>query len=251
MATSRTPFFVKSEYIHMRPVRCLVNVCQASSRRRFIHTSICRRYQLNAAIAISPKPQVSIWDGFCMGGGAGISVHGKFRIATEKTVFAMPETNIGLFPDVGASHFLSSMPGGLGTYLSLTGARLGAADLLYTGLATHYIPSSSIPSLLSKLELCDGAAHVEEACAMLAEDAGAPPLAMVRPQIDHCFRHDSVENILTELRAMDSSEWAEGTLKTLEKMSPTSCKVTILGCAISETAESQPQRHLFNTFYTW
>lgn len=184
-----------------------------------------RRYQLNAAIAASQKPQVSIWDGFCMGGGAGISVHGAFRIATEKTVFAMPETNIGMFPDVGASSFLSTLPGSLGPYLALTGARLGPADVLYTGLATHYIPSSSIPELIRKLEACDSAAAVRDACDSLAADPGTPPLAAVRPTIDRCFVHDSVEEILAALRGMPESDWAQETLVGLHKMSPTACKV--------------------------
>jgi len=185
-------------------------------------------YQLNAVIAASQKPQVSIWDGFCMGGGAGISVHGAFRIATEKTVFAMPETNIGMFPDVGASFFLSTLPGSLGPCLALTGARLGPADVLYTGLATHYIPSSSIPELIRKLEACDNAAAaVRDACDSLAADPGTPPLAAVRPTIDRCFGHDSVEEILAALRGMPESDWAHETLVGLHKMSPTACKVTL------------------------
>ena len=120
-------------------------------------------YTLNAALAASDKPQVSVWDGICMGGGAGLSVHGKFRVATEKALFAMPETNIGLFPDVGASHFLSSLPGGLGPYLALTGCRLGPADLLYSGLATHYVPSSTLPSLAAALEGCGSSDDVSAA----------------------------------------------------------------------------------------
>jgi enoyl-CoA hydratase/carnithine racemase len=105
-------------------------------------------YQLNYALARSPKPQVSVWDGIVMGGGAGLSVHGRFRVATERTLFAMPETGIGFFPDVGGSHFLQAagMGRALGTYLALTGARLHAADLLYSGLATHFVPSAAMGS---------------------------------------------------------------------------------------------------------
>ena len=89
-----------------------------------------------------------------MGGGVGVSIHGAHRIATEKAMFAMPETNIGLFPDVGGSYFLSRLPGELGTYVGLTGDRLHAADLLYAGLATHYTPSAAVPALKAKLEAC-------------------------------------------------------------------------------------------------
>ena len=101
-------------------------------------------YVLNHAIATSSTPQVSVWDGIVMGGGAGLSVHGRFRVASEKALFAMPETGIGLFPDVGGSFFLSRLPGELGTYVGLTGDRLKAAELLYCGLATHYAPSSAL-----------------------------------------------------------------------------------------------------------
>jgi enoyl-CoA hydratase/carnithine racemase len=190
-----------------------------------------------------------------MGGGAGISVHGAFRVATEKTMFAMPETNIGLFPDVGASFFLSALPGSLGSYLALTGARLGAADVLYTGLATHYVPSSFIPELIRKLEACDSAAAVREACDSLAADPGTPPLAAVRPTIDRCFGNDSVEEILAALQGMPESDWAQDTLGGLSKMSPTSCKVqrtmtakamhhTLRGAYIGRaTAYARPHAH--------
>lgn len=103
-------------------------------------------YQLNDIIATMFDRrgivQIAVWDGITMGGGVGLSVHGKFRVATEHTVFAKPETAIGLFPDVGGTHVLSRVRGGMavGLYIGLTGVRLGAADCLATGLATHYIP---------------------------------------------------------------------------------------------------------------
>jgi enoyl-CoA hydratase/carnithine racemase len=98
-------------------------------------------YEMNYLLGTSPIPQVSIWNGIVMGGGVGISVLGEFRIATEKTMFAMPETAIGLFPDVGSSAWLPHLQGGQGLYIGLTGVRLNASDLLYTGIATHFLPS--------------------------------------------------------------------------------------------------------------
>jgi len=96
-------------------------------------------------------PQISLWDGFVMGGGVGLSMGSKYKIVTEKTVFAMPETGIGLFPDVGGSYWLGRMKNGLGHYIGLTGCRLKASDLLYSGMATHYVPSEKLPQLISLL----------------------------------------------------------------------------------------------------
>lgn len=149
-------------------------------------------YALNAAIAGCPKPQVSIWDGFVMGGGAGVSVHGAYRVATERAAFAMPETNIGIFPDVGGSYFLSKLPGELGTYIGLTGTRLSAADLLYCGLASHHVPSAALPELVDALSGCKGPADVANHLARLGEgaldvDPSRSSLARDRNEIDSMF----------------------------------------------------------------
>ncbi|MFI1488290.1 enoyl-CoA hydratase/isomerase family protein [Streptomyces sp. NPDC020747] len=104
-------------------------------------------YRLNARIAEYPVPVVSLIDGLCMGGGLGLSVHGSFRVVTEGAVLAMPETGIGFFPDVGASYFLPRLPGAIGMYLGLTGHRLDAADALYTGLATHFVPRDGLDAV--------------------------------------------------------------------------------------------------------
>ena len=98
-------------------------------------------YRMNQAIARSPKPWVSLIDGITMGGGVGLSIHGPYRVATERTLFAMPETGIGLIPDVGGTHALAKLPGEIGIWLALTGARLKAADLRYCGIATHFVKS--------------------------------------------------------------------------------------------------------------
>lgn len=149
-----------------------------------------------------------------------------------------------MFPDVGASCFLSKLPGSLGPYLALTGSRLGPADALYTGLATHYMPSSSIPELTRKLEACNSADDVRAACDALTEDPGAPPLAAVRTSIDGCFGHNRVEEIMDALREMPESDWAQGTVWELSKMSPTSCKVRAKqlssGCIASRAAWRPP-----------
>ncbi|MGH6980337.1 MAG: enoyl-CoA hydratase/isomerase family protein, partial [Stellaceae bacterium] len=106
--------------------------------RRFYRTE----YRLNARLHRFPKPYIAFMDGIAMGGGVGVSVNGSHRVATENTMFAMPETGIGLFPDVGGSYFLSRCPGALGMYLGLTGARLGAADAIYCGIAQYFVPAS-------------------------------------------------------------------------------------------------------------
>ncbi|XP_058104243.1 3-hydroxyisobutyryl-CoA hydrolase 1-like isoform X4 [Magnolia sinica] len=106
-----------------------------------------KEFTLNYILATYPKSQVSILNGIVMGGGAGVSIHGKFRVATENSVFAMPETALGLFPDIGASYFLSRLPGFFGEFVGLTGARLDGAEMLACGLATHFVSSSTLPLL--------------------------------------------------------------------------------------------------------
>lgn len=207
-------------------------VCVAAqdSNSQLTDSFFREEYALNAAIAGCPKPQVSLWDGIVMGGGAGLSVHGSHRIATEKTMFAMPETNIGLFPDVGGSFFLSQLPGAIGPYIGLTGARLNGADLLYCGLATHHVASEALPELTDALGSCNSAADVD---ALLSRLSSPPPgessLEVHREQIDSAFALDSVEAIVAKLQAMASvnSQFASETLSTLSKMSPTSMKLTL------------------------
>src|SRR5258707_807325 len=106
-------------------------------------------YELIRRLHHYPKPYIAIIDGITMGGGAGVSVNGAYRIATERTMLAMPETGIGLFPDVGATHFLNRAPGHTGHYLALTDARLGPADALYCGFATHFAPRERVPALIA------------------------------------------------------------------------------------------------------
>jgi len=188
-------------------------------------------YELLHLIHRYPKPYVAIVDGITMGGGAGISVNGAWRVATERTVFAMPETAIGLFPDVGATRFLGRCPGHVGRYLGLTGVRLDAADALYCGFVTHLVPqvrSAELVAALTRIQWQEGrqAAQVEAILCEFAADPGPAPLAALRPAIDRCFAGDTVEAILTALEA-EGSEWAAATRAGLLLKSPTSLKVTL------------------------
>jgi enoyl-CoA hydratase len=193
-------------------------------------------YQLIRQIHRFPKPYVAIIDGITMGGGAGISVNGAYRVATERTLFAMPETAIGLFPDVGATRFLNRCPGQVGHYLGLTGARLRAADALYCGFATHVVAQEQVEALVAALAetvwASDGHGQVETLLARFATDPGPPPLAALRPAIDRCFAGESVEAIFDQLAVEAAAGgpdagWAAETHAGLLTKSPTSLKVTL------------------------
>src|SRR6516164_1617911 len=163
-------------------------------------------YELIRGIHRFPKPYIAVIDGITMGGGAGISVNGAYRIATERSLFAMPETAIGLFPDVGATRFLNRCPGNVGRYLGLTGARLGAADALYCGFATHFVPHDRIAELVGALgvfapERGIDSDRIDAALTRFAQDPGTASLATLRPVIDRCFAGGSVEKIFDTLAA--------------------------------------------------
>lgn len=207
-------------------------------------------YQLDHLIATYSKPYIAIMDGITMGGGVGLSVHAPFRIATEKTVFAMPETTIGFFPDVGGSFFLSRLDGEIGTYLALTSERLLGVQAFYAGIATHYVDSSVLAPLttrLSELVFQDHASLMErlrlinttisEFCSSLPSPASYPKAPNgdlsgdLRAAIDRCFKFDRMESILDALQKEKESgprsEWADATLKTIHGRSPTSLKATL------------------------
>ena len=155
---------------------------------------------LNATIKHYPKPYIALMHGIVMGGGVGVSVHGHYRIAGETTLFAMPETGIGFFPDVGGSYFLPRCPGELGMYLALTGARLKVADAHYAGVATHFVPQAGCDGLLDAL--ADGDCAGESAAGVSAPNLRRS-LAEHRGQIDRIFAAASVEAILAGLDADD------------------------------------------------
>jgi len=178
-------------------------------------------YRLDALVKHYTKPYVALIRGIDMGGGVGVSVNGSHRVADETMVFAMPETGIGLFPDVGGSYFLPRCPGETGMYLAMTGARLKTADCLYIGVATHFVPAAKREALLSAL--IDGDAP-DGALQSLASDPGAPSLAEHRGKIDTVFSAQSVEAILERLDR-DGSDWARETAATMRTKSPTSLKV--------------------------
>ncbi|MBU3078511.1 enoyl-CoA hydratase/isomerase family protein [Sphingomonas quercus] len=181
-------------------------------------------YRLNHRLFTSMTPIVSFLDGVTMGGGVGIGLPCRWRVATERTVLAMPETTIGLFPDVGGGWYLSRLPGRIGQYLALTGTRLDGAECFALGLATHYVPSDNLDDL--KLRL---AAQPDRAEAILEEfSAPAPDAAILgqREAIDRLFASDNYEEILAALDA-DGSDWAKAQLATLAPKSPQSCKVSL------------------------
>ena len=186
-------------------------------------------YELIRRIHRYPKPYVAIIDGITMGGGAGVSVNGAYRVATERTMLAMPETGIGLFPDVGATRFLNLCPGRIGRYLGLSGVRVGAADALYCRFATHYVPRERVPALIAALT---GSGGVEETLAGFAADPGPTPIRARQPAIDRCFAGDTVEAILDALQREAAgggpdAEWAGETHAGLMTKSPTSLKITL------------------------
>ncbi|XP_037998559.1 3-hydroxyisobutyryl-CoA hydrolase, mitochondrial isoform X1 [Motacilla alba alba] len=190
-------------------------------------------YRLNNAIGTCKKPYVALIDGITMGGGVGVSVHGHFRVATEKTVFAMPETAIGLFPDVGGGYFLPRLSGKIGYYLALTGCRLKGRDVLKAGIATHFVESEKLPALEkdlialkspSKEKIADLLNSYHMKCTIDQEKAFALDEHMEK--INSLFSANSMEEIVKKLK-QDGSPFAMKQLETINKMSPTSLKLTL------------------------
>ncbi len=181
-------------------------------------------YRLNHLMFEYPKPITAIVDGVVMGGGVGISEPAKVRIATERTTYAMPETGIGLFPDVGGGWFLPRLPGQTGVWLALTGARLKAADTVALGVHTHFVDSGATAALVA--ELLAAPADPQGVADRVCGDPGPAPLAAHREAIDRLFAFDTVEDIFAALEA-DGSEWTLAQLATLKTKSPQSLKVTL------------------------
>jgi enoyl-CoA hydratase len=186
--------------------------------REFFHTE----YRLNHLLFEYRKPVVVIMDGITMGGGVGLAMPSGFRIATERTTFAMPETGIGLFPDVGGGWHLPRMPGHIGLWLALTGARIKAADCELVGVATDFIESRNVEAF--KVGVIADPGHMETLLTELEGDAGRPPLAQHQDEIDRIFALPSVEAVVAALEAADS-DWAREQLKVLATKSPQTLKV--------------------------
>jgi enoyl-CoA hydratase len=180
-------------------------------------------YRMNALLQRYPKPVCAVMDGVTMGGGVGLSVYARYRIATERTEFAMPETGIGLFPDVGTGWVLSRLPGEFGTWMALTSARLKAADCLLLGLCTHHVESGKIEAL--KALLVQAPEGADKTLARFSSDPGPAPLAGKRKALDGYFAHDTVEEIVAALKA--GSSWAREQADVLADKAPLSMKVTL------------------------
>ncbi|NML92067.1 3-hydroxyisobutyryl-CoA hydrolase [Novosphingobium olei] len=199
-----------------------------ASGRKFFHDE----YQLNHLIMTYPKPVVAFMDGITMGGGVGISGPAQYRVATEATRLAMPETGIGLFPDVGGGWYLSRLKGRLGQYLALTGARLDGAECVWAGLATHYLPAENLPAAKARIAAEPGAIAT-----ILRELSAVPPeakIAVHAAEIERLFASNVYEDILAALKA-EGSDFANATLASLASKSPQTCKVALRQLADSLT----------------
>lgn len=173
-------------------------------------------YALNRWIKRYPKPYVALLNGIAMGGGVGVSIHGAHRIATDRTMLAMPETGIGFFPDVGGTYFLPRLKGGLGAYMALTGSRLDGGDCVAEGLADAYLPADRAEALADALA---GATDIDAAIAGLATPAPTGRLAADRAAVTLCFDRASLGDVLAALGAAGSA-WADKQLKTIRRKSP-------------------------------
>ncbi|BAV66192.1 enoyl-CoA hydratase/isomerase family protein [Sphingobium cloacae] len=181
-------------------------------------------YRMNHLLFVYEKPIVAFLDGIVMGGGVGISLPARYRVATERTLFAMPETGIGLFPDVGGGWFLPRLPGRVGAWLAATGARIDGADCFAIGIATHYMPSDRLEAV--KAAILSDPHHLS---GVLDDNAEAPPpskLEAMRPDIDRLFASDRLEDILAALDA-DGGEWAAKQRAILDTKSPQTIKVAL------------------------
>lgn len=202
----------------------------------FVHSDFFRvEYEMNYLLGTSRVPQVSLWDGIVMGGGVGVSVLGRFRIATEKTLFAMPETAIGLFPDVGSSFWLPGLqPVGFGLYMGLSGVRLRASDLLQSGIATHYVRSGEIDQLVASLKAVKESNGVKQVLddfherSIKSVDSSIAILPRYAQKISNVFGDaKSVSHVFDMLlQQQGACEWSRETLALMNKMSPSSIHVT-------------------------
>lgn len=206
-------------------IRALYDAATAGDRAT-LEAFFREEYRLNRLIHTYPKPYVALVDGITMGGGVGLSVHGRFRVATERTLFAMPETGIGFFPDVGGTHMLSRMPGETGAYAAMTGARLKVADCLHVGFLTHHVPSARMVDLLAALCETDEPAPV---AAAFHSDPGEAPIAALRSAIDRLFAGDDAAAIVARLEAESGADaaWAQATAAGMRGKSPTSMAIAL------------------------
>jgi enoyl-CoA hydratase len=210
--------------------------CAGGDLKQFAHPEEGREkftrveYNLDHYIHHYPKPYICILNGITMGGGAGISINGKYRIATENLTFAMPECAVGFVADVGCSHFLNSCPGQIGTYLALTGDRINASDAIYANIATHYVPQSKTVELLDALTTYDLSkkGEVNEIISSFTEYTGLPSLAKRKKLIDKCFSANTVEEIIKRLKTeTEDTAFVKSVIDRLHRNCPMSLKVTL------------------------
>ena len=190
-----------------------IRAASLAGRYDEVEDFFAEEYALNLAIARYPKPYVSLVDGICMGGGIGLSAHGSVLVASHEAMFAMPETGIALFPDIGASHILPRLVGHAGMYLALTGARLTGADAVHVGLATHLASRQTVRTLAGSLAVAGVSALAG------THEPGEATIGAHLADIDACFGADSVAGIIDRLHSTDT-EWSRQTLATLRSMSP-------------------------------
>ncbi|WP_343528806.1 enoyl-CoA hydratase/isomerase family protein [Sphingomonas sp.] len=191
-----------------------------AAARAFFHAE----YRMNHRLFTYAKPIVAFMDGITMGGGVGISAPARFRVATENTRFAMPETGIGLFPDVGGGWYLSRLPGRMGVFLALTGHRLDGAETHALGLATHYLPASALEE--AKAAIIAAPQEIAATLDRLSTPAPDAKIMAHAADIDRLFAADTLEDILAALEA-DGGEWATQQLDVLRTKSPQACKVSL------------------------
>jgi enoyl-CoA hydratase len=200
-------------------------------------------YILNARIAKFPKPYVAFMDGIVMGGGVGLSAHGRHRVVTERTKLAMPEVGLGFFPDVGGTWLLSRSPGEIGTYFGLTGQIMNGPDAIHAGFADAVVPSSKLPALrevLTKIRPGTLSAQVKTLIDGFATGETTGPVAAMQSRIDGWFAHDRMEEIVASLE-QDGSELAQATLKTLSEKSPRGMVVTLKLLRLARASSSLEQ----------
>jgi enoyl-CoA hydratase len=208
--------------------------------RAFFHTE----YQLNHLLFTYDTPVVAMLDGVVMGGGVGISMPAHYRIATERTTFAMPETGIGLFPDVGGGWYLPRLPGQAGLWLALTGARIKGADCLRLGIATHFVEFGAVEGL--KKAIIADPRRIDDTLKTYRADAGKAPLVSFEQDLNRLFVGESVEQIFEFLEA-DSSDWGKAQLAVLKTKSPQTLKVAFrqleAGAAMGDFADNMAMEY--------
>ncbi|WP_166982694.1 enoyl-CoA hydratase/isomerase family protein [Paramicrobacterium fandaimingii] len=182
-------------------------------------------YTLCAVIANYPKPYVALMDGVTMGGGVGVASHGSIRVVTERSTVAMPETRIGLAPDIGGTWLLSRAPGEIGTYLGLNAATMTGADAVWCGFADHLVPSTNLPELRDALLAGDDPAA---AVARFEADPGPAPLEANRDWVDSCYSAATVPEVIDRLDAL-GTDAARAASAELAELCPTSLVATLAG----------------------